>query len=143
MLRQPQRTPYRKLSKGGQVKGRGNSHLVHGMRGLYTLENARVTARQREASRRSIRHALARQGTLWIRVFPNRPVTAKPEEVRMGGGTGSVKYWARVMKKGTMRFELDYPTYRRDPQLGISALKAGSIKLPMATAILTRTLPLR
>jgi large subunit ribosomal protein L16 len=100
-----------------------------------------LTARQIEAARRSIRHTLSRQGTLWIRVFPNRPVTAKPREVRMGSGTGSISYWSTVIKPGTVRFELLLSPDTLP--LGHLALISASHKLPMPTYIVGRRPPLR
>lgn len=138
----PKRTTFRKMAKRGQVKGRGKAELVHGSMGLCASENGRITARQIEAARRTIRHKLARQGTLWIRIFPNRPVTAKPLEVRMGGGAGSVKYWSTIVKKGTVRFELDFPGYRENIALASNALSSGGTKLPIPTYLVARNYPL-
>ena len=138
----PKRTTFRKMAKRGQVKGRGKAELVHGNMGLCAAHNGRITARQIEAARRTIRHKLSRQGVLWVRIFPNRPVTSKPLEVRMGGGAGSVKYWSTIVKKGTVRFELDFPGYLDNTSLASVALLNGSTKLPIPTYLISRSFPL-
>jgi len=133
-LRMPKRTAFRKMAKRGIRKGRGSGLLYHGTMGRVAHEYGRVTARQIEATRRAIRHTLSRQGRLWIRIFPHRPVTAKPTEVRMGGGAGSVKYWATMVKPGTVMFELSGVT---DAE-GTLALRSGLKKLPIRSGRLKR-----
>ncbi len=130
----PKRTAFRKMAKRGVRKGRGTGSLTHGSIGRISQTYGRISARQIEASRRAIRHTLNRQGMLWIRVFPHRPVTAKPSEVRMGGGTGSVKYWATMVKPGTVLFELTGVS----EALGTLALASGSKKLPIHCGVITR-----
>ena len=104
----PKNTKYRKQHKG-RIHGnaKGNYELTFGYYGLKSLNAERVTARQIEASRRAITRFLKRAGRLWIRVFPDVPVTAKPAEVRMGKGKGSNEYWACRVKPGRIMFEVD------------------------------------
>lgn len=139
MLKLPKRVAFRKQAKLGQVKGMGSSSLQFGDVGRMACEVGRVTARQLEAARRVIRHRMARQGTLWIRVFPHRPVTAKPTEVRMGGGSGSVKYWATMTKPGVVRFELRGV----EPSVARLACQSGAKKLPIRTVLLSRDVVLQ
>ena len=105
---QPKRTKYRKMFKGrihGQAKG--GTDLTFGTYGLKSVEPHRVTARQIEAARRAMTRHMKRQGRVWIRVFPDVPVTSKPTEVRMGKGKGSVDFWAAKVKPGRIMFEID------------------------------------
>ena len=134
MLKQPKRVTYRKQAKLGALKGYGRARLQWGDFGRLATHSGRVTARQLEAARRSIRAKMARQGTLWIRVFPHRPVTAKPAEVRMGGGTGSVQYWAAMIKPGVTRFEI-----RGVPSaVAFAAFRSASKKLPVSMRVRVR-----
>jgi len=105
---QPKRTKFRKQFKGS-IKGlaKGGSDLNFGTYGLKALEPERVTARQIEAARRAMTRHMKRQGRVWIRIFPDVPVTAKPIEVRMGKGKGSVDRWAAKVKPGRVMFEID------------------------------------
>ncbi len=103
----PKRVKYRKTHRG-RIKGnasRGNT-LAYGEFGLQALEPAWITARQIEAGRVAATHFLVREGKLWIRIFPHRPVTSKPAEVRMGTGKGEPSYWAAVVRPGTMLYEI-------------------------------------
>jgi large subunit ribosomal protein L16 len=105
---QPKRTKFRKVQKG-RVKGlahRGSS-LAFGTFGVKALEPVWLTARQIEAARIAMTRAMKRQGQVWIRVFPDKPITKKPAEVRMGKGKGSPEYWAAVVKPGKILFEID------------------------------------
>lgn len=105
---QPKRTKFRKVQKG-RVKGlahRGSS-LAFGIFGVKALQPVWLTARQIEAARIAINRAMKRQGQVWIRVFPDKPITKKPAEVRMGKGKGSPEYWAAVVKPGQVLFEID------------------------------------
>ena len=107
-MRQPKRTKFRKAFKGrisGQAKG--GTSLAFGEFGLKALEPERVTARQIEATRRAITREMKRQGKVWIRVFPDVPVTAKPIEVRMGKGKGAVDRWVARVAPGRILFEID------------------------------------
>ena len=104
-MRQPKRTKYRKAFKG-RIKGnaKGGSSIAFGSFGLKALEPERVTARQIEATRRAVTREMKRQGKVWIRVFPDTPVTAKPIEVRMGKGKGSVDRWVARVQPGRILF---------------------------------------
>ena len=104
----PKRTKYRKTRKG-RIHGdaKGGVSLNFGQFGLKALEPERVTARQIEAARRAMTRYMKRQGRVWIRIFPDVPVTQKPTEVRMGKGKGSVEYWAAKIKPGRVMFEID------------------------------------
>ncbi len=132
---QPKRTKYRKAQKG-RIHGlaKGGTRLNFGAYGMKALEPERVTARQIEAARRAIVRHLKRAGRVWIRVFPDKPVTRKPAEVRMGKGKGSVEFWVAVVKPGRILFEIDgvpEETARR-------AIELGAAKLPIKTKFVTR-----
>src|SRR5512147_1708893 len=105
---QPKRTKYRKTFKG-RIHGAAKSgtNLDYGTYGLKAVEPERVTARQIEAARRAITRQMKRQGRVWIRIFPDVPVTDKPAEVRMGKGKGAVEYWAARVAPGRIMFEID------------------------------------
>jgi large subunit ribosomal protein L16 len=107
-MQSPKRTKYRKAFKG-RIKGvaKGGFALNFGTYGLKALEPERVTARQIEAARRALTRALKRQGRVWVRVFPDVPVSRKPAEVRMGSGKGTPEYWVCRVKPGRMMFEVD------------------------------------
>ncbi len=132
---QPKRTKYRKFRKG-RIHGiaKGGYTLNFGSYGMKALEPERITARQIEAARRAITRHLKRAGRVWIRVFPDRPVTRKPAEVRMGKGKGSVEYWVAVVKPGRIIFEIDgVPAH-----LAEEAIELGSAKLPIRTKFVSR-----
>ena len=132
---QPKRTKFRKKFKGrihGEAKGGFN--LDFGGFGLKATEPERVTARQIEAARRAITRHMKRQGRVWIRVFPDVPVTGKPTEVRMGKGKGSVDYWAAKVKPGRIMFEIDGVS----ETIAREALRLGAMKLPVMTRIVVR-----
>lgn len=132
---QPKRTKFRKQHKGrihGEAKGGFN--LDFGGFGLKATEPERVTARQIEAARRAITRHMKRQGRVWIRVFPDVPVTGKPTEVRMGKGKGSVDYWAAKVKPGRIMFEIDGVS----ETIAREALRLGAMKLPVMTRIVIR-----
>src|SRR5215510_354696 len=105
---QPKRTKFRKAFKG-RIHGdaKGGATLNFGSYGLKSLEPERITARQIEAARRAITRQMKRQGRVWIRIFPDVPVTDKPAEVRMGKGKGAVDYWAARVAPGRIMFEID------------------------------------
>ena len=132
---QPKRTKYRKAHKG-RIHGnaKGGTDLNFGAYGLKAMAPARITARQIEAARRAMTRHMKRAGRVWIRVFPDVPVSQKPAEVRQGKGKGSVEYWACRVKPGRIMFELDGVA----PELAIEALKRGSAKLSIDTRIVTR-----
>jgi large subunit ribosomal protein L16 len=131
----PKRTKYRKAHKG-RVHGnaKGGTSLNFGAFGLKAIQPARVTARQIEAARRAITRHLKRTGRVWIRIFPDVPVSTKPTEVRMGKGKGSPEYWMCRVKPGRVMFEVDGVA----PDLAKVAIERGAAKLPMATRFVVR-----
>ena len=132
---QPKRTKYRTQFKG-RIKGvaKGGFDLAFGEFGLKALEPNRVNAREIEAARRAITRYMKRAGRVWIRVFPDVPVTAKPTEVRMGKGKGSVEYWACKVKPGRIMFEIDGVS----EEIAREALRLGSAKLSVTTRFVQR-----
>jgi large subunit ribosomal protein L16 len=134
-MMQPKRTKYRKAFKG-RIHGtaKGGTTLNFGEVGLKAVEPDRLTARQIEAARRAIARHTKRAGRLWIRVFPDVPVTKKPAEVRMGSGKGSPEFWAARVKPGRILFELGGVS----EQVAKEALLLGAAKLPIKTRIVTR-----
>src|SRR5580704_7232054 len=127
---QPKRTKFRKQFKG-RIHGVASSGalLNFGQFGLKALEPERVTARQIEAARRAITREMKRQGRVWIRIFPDVPVSAKPAEVRMGSGKGAPDHWVARVKPGRIMFELDGVS----EEIARSALTLGAAKLPIKT----------
>ena len=134
-MRQPKRTKFRKAFKG-KISGnaKGGFSLSFGEFGLKALEPERVTARQIEATRRAITREMKRQGKVWIRVFPDVPVSAKPIEVRMGKGKGSVDRWVSRVAPGRILFEIDGVP----EDIAREALRLGAAKLPIKTKIVKR-----
>lgn len=132
---QPKRTKFRKAHKG-RIKGlaKGGADLNFGSYGLKALEPSRVTARQIEATRRAVTRHMKRAGRVWIRIFPDVPVTKKPTEVRMGKGKGSVEFWAAKVKPGRVMFEIDGV----GDDVAREALRLGAAKLPIKCKIVTR-----
>ena len=132
---QPKRTKFRKAHKG-RIRGaaKGGTTLNFGSYGLKALEPERVTARQIEAARRAITRHMKRAGRVWIRIFPDLPVSSKPTEVRMGKGKGSPEFWAARVHPGRIMFEIDGIA---DP-IAREALRLGAAKLPIKTRIVTR-----
>jgi large subunit ribosomal protein L16 len=132
---QPKRTKFRKQHKG-RIKGeaKGGSDLTFGTYGLKATEPERVTARQIEAARRAMTRHMKRQGRVWIRIFPDVPVTSKPTEVRMGKGKGSVDYWACKVKPGRIMFEIDGVA----EDVAREALRLAAMKLPVKTRTIVR-----
>ena len=132
---QPKKTKYRKQFKG-RIHGlsKGGTALNFGAYGLKALEPERITARQIEAARRAITRQMKRQGRVWIRIFPDVPVSDKPAEVRMGKGKGSVEYWAARVAPGRIMFEVDGVP----DDVAREALRLGAAKLPVKTRIVTR-----
>jgi large subunit ribosomal protein L16 len=131
----PKRTKYRKSFKLKPTGLNKSSQLAFGLYGLKTLEAARITNRQIESARRAITRKMKREGQLWIHIFPHIPVTAKPTEVRMGKGKGSVSYWASPIKPGKILFEIDGIS----KELAKEALRYGAGKLPIQTKFIHRT----
>ncbi len=131
----PKRTKYRKQHKGrihGEAKGGYN--LNFGSYGLKATEPERVTARQIEAARRAMTRHMKRQGRVWIRIFPDVPVSKKPTEVRMGKGKGSVEYWAAKVKPGRIMFEIDGVS----DEVALEALRLAAMKLPVKCRVVQR-----
>ena len=132
---QPKKTKFRKAFKG-RIKGdaKGGTSLNFGSYGLKALEPERVTARQIEAARRALTRHMKRAGRVWIRVFPDVPVSKKPLEVRMGSGKGAVEYWVVRIKPGRILFELDGVPVA----LAKEALALAAAKLPIKTRFVQR-----
>ncbi|MBQ4821447.1 50S ribosomal protein L16 [Aquimarina sp. MMG016] len=134
---QPKRTKFRKQQKG-RMKGlshRGHT-LSNGTFGIKSLDSSFVTARQIEAARISATRYMKREGSLWIKIFPDKPITKKPLEVRMGKGKGAVEYWAAVVKPGRILFEISGVPY----DVAKEALRLAAQKLPVRTKfIVSRT----
>jgi large subunit ribosomal protein L16 len=132
---QPKRTKYRKAFKG-RISGlsKGGTDLNFGEYGLKSLEPNRVTAREIEAARRAITRQMKRQGRVWIRIFPDLPVTKKPTEVRMGKGKGGVEFWAARVAPGRIMFEIDGVA----EDIAREALALGAAKLSVRTRFVTR-----
>ncbi|MGH8455213.1 MAG: 50S ribosomal protein L16 [Nevskiales bacterium] len=133
---QPKRTKYRKVMKG---KNRGlaqvGNKVSFGEFGLKSLETGRITARQIEAARRAMTHFVKRGGKVWIRIFPDKPITKKPIEVRMGSGKGNVEYWVAQIQPGRMLYEMDGVTEAEARE----AFRLASAKLPVKTVFVHRT----
>ncbi|MCG6872771.1 MAG: 50S ribosomal protein L16 [Gammaproteobacteria bacterium] len=132
---QPKRTKYRKQQKlrNTGVATRGN-RVSFGEFGLQSISRGRLTARQIEAARRAISRHIKRGGRVWIRIFPDKPVSKKPLEVRMGKGKGNPEYWIAQIKPGTMLYEMEGVT----EDLAREAFRLAGAKLPVATAFVRR-----
>ncbi len=134
---QPKKTKYRRVQKG-KGKMEGNAHrgtsVAFGSYGLKALERAWINSRQIEAARITISRAMKREGKFWIRIFPDKPITKKPAEVRMGKGKGSPEYWAAVVLPGRIMFELDGVS----EEVAKEALRLASNKLPIKTKFVYR-----
>jgi len=131
----PKRTKFRKAHKG-RIHGlsKGGTQLNFGAYGLKALEPDRITARQIEAARRAITRQMKRAGRVWIRIFPDVPVSQKPAEVRMGSGKGSPEFWVVRVAPGRIMFEVDGVA----PELAREALTLGAAKLPIRTKFVQR-----
>ena len=132
---QPKRTKFRKMQKG-RIKGaaKGGTTLNFGSYGLKAQEPARITARQIEAARRTMTRQMKRAGRVWIRIFPDVPVSKKPTEVRMGKGKGTPEFWICRVKPGRIMFELDGVS----SEVAHEAFRLAAAKLPMATRVVSR-----
>ena len=131
----PKKTKYRKMMKG-RMKGtetRGVS-FEFGQYALQAVEPGWITSRQIEAARRAMTRQIKRGGKVWIKIFPDKPITAKPAETRMGSGKGNVEYWVAVVKPNRLLFELDY--FDRD--IAVEALKLAAQKLPIKVKIIEK-----
>ena len=134
-MMQPKRTKFRKQFKG-RIHGvaKGGTALNFGAFGLKAMEPERVTARQIEAARRAITRHMKRAGRVWIRIFPDVPVSKKPTEVRMGKGKGTPEFWAARVKPGRIMFEVDGV----NEETAREALRLGAAKLPIQTRFIQR-----
>jgi large subunit ribosomal protein L16 len=134
---QPKKTKFRKQYKG---KNRGlayrGSRVSFGEIGLKTVDRGRLTSRQIESARRVITRYIKKGGKLWIRVFPDKPITKKPLEVRMGKGKGSVEYWVALVQPGKVLYEMDGVPH----DIATQALSLAGSKLPVRTVVVKRTL---
>jgi large subunit ribosomal protein L16 len=132
---QPKRTKFRKMHKG-RIKGaaKGATALTFGTFGLKAEETARVTARQIEAARRAMTRQMKRAGRVWIRIFPDVPVSKKPTEVRMGKGKGTPEFWAARVKPGRIMFEIDGV----NEATARESLRLAAAKLPIKTRVVAR-----
>ncbi len=133
---QPKTTKYRKQQKGRNrgLAARGN-RVSFGEYALQSTSRGRITARQIEAARRAITRYVKRGAKVWIRIFPDKPVSKKPLEVRQGKGKGNVEYWVAQVKPGTILYEMEGVT----EEVAREALRLASAKLPVRTAFATRT----
>ena len=132
----PKRVKWRKQMRG-RMKGKAmrGAEVHFGDFGIQALEPAWVSARQIEAARRTIVHALKRRGKIWIRIFPDKPITRKPAETRMGKGKGAVEYWAAVIRPGRIMFEVGGGI---PDDIAKEALRLAQYKLPIRTKIVSR-----
>jgi large subunit ribosomal protein L16 len=132
---QPKRTKFRKAFKG-RIHGdaKGGTSLNFGAYGLKALAPERITARQIESARRAITRHMKRQGRLWIRIFPDVPVSSKPAEVRMGSGKGSPEYWVARVKPGRIMFEIDGVSH----EVAAGAFERAAAKLPIKVKMVAR-----
>ena len=133
---QPKRTKYRKMQKGRNTGvATSGASVSFGEFGLKSIERGRLTARQIEAARRAMARAMKRAGRIYIRVFPDKPITQKPLEVRMGNGKGNVEYWVAEIQPGKMLYEVEGIPL----EIVKEAFELAAAKLPLKTIIVTRT----
>ncbi|HGJ5883097.1 50S ribosomal protein L16 [Arsenophonus sp.] len=132
---QPKRTKFRKMHKGRNRGLAAGTDVSFGTFGLKAVCRGRLTARQIEAARRAMTRAVKRQGKIWIRVFPDKPITEKPLEVRMGKGKGNVEYWVALIQPGKVLYEMDGVP----EELAREAFKLAAAKLPIKTTFVTKT----
>ena len=132
---QPKRLKYRRQQKG---RNKGEAHRGHtiafGTFGLKSLDSSRITDRQIEAARIAMTRHMKREGNVWIRIFPDKPITANPAEVRMGKGKGSLDHYVAIVKPGTIMFEMDGIPY----EVAVEAFKLAAQKLPVLTKMVVR-----
>ncbi len=132
---QPKRTKYRKQQKGRNKGIASRGHLVSfGSYGLKAVTGGRITNRQIEAARIAMTRHMKREGKVWIRIFPDKPITAKPQEVRMGKGKGALDHWVAEVEPGRIMFEIDGVSY----ETAAEALRLAAQKLPVLTKISVR-----
>ena len=132
---QPKRTKFRKMQKG-RIKGNASrgASIAFGSFAIKTMDEGFITSRQIEAARIALNRYMKREGKVWIRIFPDKPVSKKPAEVRMGKGKGSVEFWVAPVKPGRVMFEIDGVPH----DLAEEALKRASAKLPISTRFVHR-----
>jgi len=134
---QPKKTKYRKQHKGRNrgIAQRSNK-VSFGEFGIKALDRGRITSRQIESARRAITRHVKRGGKLWIRIFPDKPITKKPIEVRMGKGKGNVEYWVALVQPGSMLYEIEGVS----EDVAREAFRRASAKLPVKTTFVSRTI---
>lgn len=132
---QPKRTKFRKVQKGRNRGIASGAEVSFGTYGLKAVGRCRLTARQIEAARRAMSRAVKRQGKIWIRVFPDKPITEKPLEVRMGKGKGNVEYWVALIQPGKVLYEMDGVS----EEIARQAFALAAAKLPVKTTFVTKT----
>ena len=134
---QPKRTKFRKQHKGrNRGLAQSGNKISFGTIGLKATSRGRLTARQIEAARRAMTRHVKRGGKIWIRVFPDKPITEKPLEVRMGSGKGNVEYWVAKIQPGRVLYEIEGVT----EEIAREAFKLAAAKLPVKTVFVTRTI---
>lgn len=132
---QPKRTKFRKMQKGRNRGFAVGQSVSFGSFGLKAVCRGRITARQIEAARRAMTRAIKRQGNIWIRIFPDKPITQKPLEVRMGKGKGNVEYWVAQIQPGKVLYEMDGVS----ETIARSAFELAAAKLPIKTTFVSKT----
>ncbi|MCR3755452.1 MAG: 50S ribosomal subunit protein L16 [Sodalis sp. Psp] len=133
---QPKRTKFRKMHKGRNRGLAAGTDVSFGAFGLKAVGRGRLTARQIEAARRAMTRSVKRQGKIWIRIFPDKPITEKPLEVRMGKGKGNVEYWVALIHPGKVLYEMD----GIPEELAREAFKLAAAKLPIKTTFITKAM---
>lgn len=134
---QPKRTKFRKLQKGRMKGNSGRGHLLsNGMFGIKALDSVFITSRQIEAARIAATRYMKREGQLWIKIFPDKPITKKPLEVRMGKGKGNVEYWVSLVQPGTVLYEMAGVS----EEVAREAFKLAAAKLPVRTTFIKKAL---
>ena len=132
---QPKRTKYRKQQKGrNRGMAQRGSTVAFGSFGLKALEGGMITSRQIEAARIAMTRYMKREGKVWIRIFPDKPITSKPQEVRMGKGKGALDHYVAVVKPGRIMFEMDGIPY----ETAAEGMRLAAQKLPIATKVVVR-----
>ncbi|MFC0180826.1 50S ribosomal protein L16 [Thorsellia kenyensis] len=132
---QPKRTKFRKIHKGRNRGLAAGTDVSFGTFGLKAVDRGRLTARQIESARRAMTRSVKRQGKIWIRVFPDKPITEKPLEVRMGKGKGNVEYWVALIQPGKVLYEMDGVP----EEVAREAFKLAAAKLPIKTTFVSKT----
>ncbi|WP_339049708.1 50S ribosomal protein L16 [Candidatus Hamiltonella endosymbiont of Tuberolachnus salignus] len=132
---QPKQTKFRKMHKGRNRGLANGTDVIFGHFGLKASGRCRLTARQIESARRAMTRCIKRQGKIWIRVFPDKPITQKPLEVRMGKGKGNVEYWVDLIQPGKVLFEMGDVS----EEIARDAFKLAAAKLPVGTTFVTKT----